>query len=151
MPLTLLSGWKGWVPAPAEFLRGYEGFVHADGYTGYNPVSEAGATHVGCMMHVRRYFFEARLNDPERAHEALARIRARYAVEQAAKEKGLTGPALAAHRQQHAGPILTAFADWLADQVTRSRPDGEGRTGRARLERPPELPAPVEGGARPGT
>jgi transposase len=108
--------------APAAFLRGYEGFVHADGYSGYNPVYAGGATHVGCMMHVRRYFFEARLNDPERAHEALARIRALYAVEQEAKQKGLTGPALAAYRQQHAGPILTAFADWLADQRPRVLP-----------------------------
>jgi hypothetical protein len=68
------------------------------------------------MMHARRYFFDARLNDPERAHEALARIRALYAAEQAAKEKGLTGAALAAYRRQHAGPVLTALADWLAAQ-----------------------------------
>src|SRR5262245_9432472 len=108
--------------APAAFLRGYKGYVHADGYTGYNPVYEGGATHVGCWMHVRRYFFDARLNDPERAHEALARIRALYAVEQAAKQKGLTGSALAAHRQQHAGPVLTAFAGWLADQRPRVLP-----------------------------
>ena len=53
--------------APAAFLKGYKGFVHADGYAGYNPVYEGGATHVGCMMHVRRYFFDARLTDPERA------------------------------------------------------------------------------------
>jgi transposase len=108
--------------APAAFLRGYKGFVHADGYTGYNPVYEGGATHVGCMMHVRRYFFDARLNDPERAHEALARIRALYAVEQAAKEEGLTGSVLAAYRQQHAGPVLTAFAGWLADERPRVLP-----------------------------
>ena len=54
----------------------YKGFVHADGYAGYNPIFAGGATHAGCMRHVRRYFFDARLNDPERAHEALARIRA---------------------------------------------------------------------------
>ena len=73
--------------APAAFLKGYTGFVHADGYAGYNPVYEGGATHVGCWMHARRYFFDARLTDPERAHEALARIRALYAVEREAKEK----------------------------------------------------------------
>jgi transposase len=108
--------------APAAFLRGYKGFVHADGYAGYNPVYEGGATHVGCWMHVRRYFFDARLTDPERAHEALARIRALYAVEQEAKQKGLTGPALGAYRQQHAGPVLTAFAGWLADHRPRVLP-----------------------------
>ena len=108
--------------APASFLAGYRGFVQADGYAGYNPVYDGGATHVGCWMHARRYFFDARLSDPQRAHEALARIRALYAVEQAAKEKCLTGPTLAAYRQQHAGPFLAAFAGWLADHRPRVLP-----------------------------
>jgi hypothetical protein len=82
-----------------------------------NKRSDASASSV-----VRRYFFDARLNDPERAHEALARIRALYAVEQTAKEKGRTGSALAASRQQHAAPVLTAFAGWLADQRPRVLP-----------------------------
>src|SRR5262249_18168938 len=108
--------------APATFLKGYKGFVHADGYAGYNPVYEGGATHVGCWMHARRYFFDARLTDPECAHEALARIRALYAVERDAKEKGLTGAALAAYRQHHASPVLAGFADWLAEQRPRVLP-----------------------------
>jgi transposase len=108
--------------APAAFLKDYKGFVHADGYAGYNPVYAGGATHVGCWMHARRYFFEVRLTDPGRAHEALARIRALYAVEREAKERELTGAALAAYRQQHAGPVLAAFADWLADQCPQVLP-----------------------------
>jgi len=108
--------------APAAFLKAYKGFVHADGYAGYGPVYAGGATHVGCWMHVRRYFFDARLTDPERAHEALARIRALYAVERDAKERELTGAALAVYRQQHSGPVLVALADWLADQRPRVLP-----------------------------
>src|SRR5262245_56451004 len=108
--------------APAAFLKDYQGFVHADGYAGYDPVYEGGATHVVCWAHARRYFFDARLSDPERSHEALARIRALYAVEREAKEKKLTGADLAAYRQEHAGPVLAAFADWLADQGPRVLP-----------------------------
>src|SRR5262249_13833894 len=104
------------------FLKGYTGFVHADGYAGYGPVYERGATHVGCWMHVRRYFFDARLADPERSHEALARIRALYAVEREAKERRLTGADLAAYRREHAGPVLAAFADCLAAQRPRVLP-----------------------------
>jgi transposase len=111
--------------APAAFLQGYGGFVHADGFAGYNPVYAGGATHVGCWMHARRYFFDARLTDPERSHEALAWIRALYAVERDAKEKGLTGADLAAYRQRHGAPILTAFAHWLAEQVPRVLPKSE--------------------------
>jgi hypothetical protein len=108
--------------APTTFLRGYTGFVHADGYAGYNAIYDGGATHVGCWAHARRYCFDARLSDPERAHEALARIRALYAVERDAKEKKLTGPDLAAYRREHAGPVLTAFALWLTEQRPRVLP-----------------------------
>src|SRR5262249_49214299 len=117
--------------APAAFLRGYKGFVHADGYAGYNPVYEGGAMHVGCWMHARRYFFDARLTDLERAHEALGRIQALYAVERDAREREVSGAALAANRQEHAGPVLAAFADWLADQrplVLPKSPLGEAVT-----------------------
>src|SRR5262249_38312787 len=50
------------------------------------------------------------------------RVRALYAVERDTKEQGLTGAALAAYRQQQAGPVLAAFADWLADQRSRVLP-----------------------------
>jgi len=108
--------------APTAFLKGYTGFVHADGYAGYNPVYEGGARHVGCWKHARRYFFDARLSDPARAHDALARIRALYAVEREAKEMKLTGTDLATDRRQHAGPVLAAFADWLVEQRPRVLP-----------------------------
>jgi len=107
---------------PENFLAGYRGFIHADGYAGYNPLYAAGATHVGCWMHVRRYFFEAKESDPARAHEALARIRLLYAVESAAKEKDLSRAELAAYRQEHALPLLQAFAAWLAQEVPRALP-----------------------------
>jgi hypothetical protein len=108
--------------APQAFLNGYRGFVHADGYAGYGELYRAGATHVACLAHARRYFYDARLSDPERAHEALARIRALYAVEADAKEQQLVGDALAAYRQEHAGPVLSAFGSWLAEQAPRVLP-----------------------------
>jgi transposase len=108
--------------APAAFLKRYQGFVHADGYAGYGPVYEGGATHVGCWAHARRYFFDARLSDPERSHDALGRVRALYAVEREAKEKGLSDRDLAAYRRENAGPILAALAAWLAEQRTRVLP-----------------------------
>jgi hypothetical protein len=88
----------------------------------YNPIFEGGATHVGCWPHARRYFFDARVSDPGSGHEALARIRALYAVEREARGKGLTGADLAAYRQEYAGPVLAAFADWLAEQRPRVLP-----------------------------
>jgi transposase len=105
-----------------EFVAGYNGYIHADGYAGYNPLYAAGATHIGCWMHVRRNFFEAKESDPTRAHEALARIRSLYAVEADAKQNNLRGADLAAYRREHAGPLLRSFADWLAEEVPRALP-----------------------------
>lgn len=107
---------------PEKFLEGYRGYIHADGYAGYAPLYAAGATHVGCWMHARRYFYDARLSDPTRAHDALARIRTLYAVEADAKEQGLTGPELAAYRRERAAPVLEAFSTWLAAEVPRVLP-----------------------------
>lgn len=108
--------------APQAFLAGYTGFLHADGYAGYDALYRAGATHVGCRAHARRYFYDARLSDPDRAHEAMARIRALYAVEADAKRERIVGAALAAYRRERAGPVLTAFGSWLAEQVPRALP-----------------------------
>lgn len=54
--------------------------------------------------------FDARLSDPVRALEALARTRALYVLEADANAQNITGPALHAH-WQHAAPILSPFAD----------------------------------------
>jgi transposase len=107
---------------PEKFLAGYRGYIHADAYAGYNPLYAGGATHSGCWMHVRRYFFEAKEGDPLRAHEAMARIRLLYAVESEAKQKDLHDAELAAYRQEHSGPLLKSFADWLAEEVPRVLP-----------------------------
>ena len=43
---------------PKEFLRGFEGYLHTDGYAGYHNLPEE-ITVVGCWAHARRYFNEA--------------------------------------------------------------------------------------------
>lgn len=103
--------------SPQAFLRGFKGFLHADGYSGYDAIYQAGTTHVGCWAHARRYFFEAKLSSPELAHEALARIRTLYAIEAAAKKQELIGPDLAAYRLEQAKPVLDVFGGWLAQHA----------------------------------
>lgn len=107
---------------PQKFLNGYRGFIHADGYTGYNSLYKAGATHVGCWMHARRYFFEAKQNDPARAHEALARIRELYAIETEIKKQNWTDGQLVEYRRERSGPILDDFAAWLTAETPNLLP-----------------------------
>lgn len=42
---------------PRDFLTGFGGYPHVDGYSGYHKV--AGVTLVGCWAHARRKFDEA--------------------------------------------------------------------------------------------
>lgn len=107
---------------PKKFCAGFRGYLHADAYAGYQPLYDAGATHVGCWMHARRNFFEAKESDAARAHEALARIRLLYTVEAEAKEKKFTGADLAAYRRERAQPVLDGLAAWLTAEVPRALP-----------------------------
>jgi transposase len=42
---------------PKSFLNNFEGYLHVDGYAGYQAVENV--TLVGCLAHVRRYFSDA--------------------------------------------------------------------------------------------
>src|SRR5260221_2202127 len=72
---------------PATFLTGFQGFLQADAANLYDGIYAPGEiVEVGCWAHTRRHFHEARDSDATRAHEALARIAALYAVEDEARE-----------------------------------------------------------------
>ena len=106
---------------PEAFLAGYAGFVHADAYAGYNRVHQR-VRHVGCWMHARRGFVEARDGDPARAGDALAFVRTLYAVERDITTAGLTGDAVAECRRARASPVLGRFAEWLDAAARTARP-----------------------------
>jgi transposase len=120
-PFTLFDITVGRVKEhPATFLADFKGFLHCDGYDGYNLV-HANVRHVGCWMHVRRDFFDVRKIDV-RATEALAFIHRLYAIEREAKDHNITGEALTRHRQLHAKPVLAKFATWLMEMQRTALP-----------------------------
>jgi transposase len=111
---------------PVEFLKTFEGYLHADAFAGYDGIYAAGSVkQVLCWAHARRKFYDARAVQPKVAHIALAYIARLYRVERDAKE--LIGPDelgseqawLAWHRrrcelrQQHSLPLLGEFRQWL--------------------------------------
>jgi transposase len=105
---------------PLKFLKDFRGFLQCDAYAGYDELfrsSKGAVVEVGCWAHARRKFVEAEATSPAPAHEAVARIKALYAVEHAAKD--LDAPVRAALRQREAKPLLDALADWL-DRESRS-------------------------------
>ena len=99
---------------PAAFLQGFQGYLQCDAYAGYDALFARGRgtiIEVACWAHARRKFVEAEKTSPAQAHEAVARIRALYAIEHEAKD--LDAVARAAVRQQKATPLLAAMKEWL--------------------------------------
>src|SRR5262249_30542462 len=92
---------------PLEFLKNFRGYLQCDAYAGYDELfrlAQGAVVEVACWAHARRKFVEAEKASPQLAHEAVARIRALYAVEHEAKD--LDTLARAAQRQQRARPLL---------------------------------------------
>ena len=100
---------------PEKFLGDFKGYLQADAYSGYDRIYSRGVVEVGCFAHARRKFYDARMSDPERAHEALARIRALYAVEVAGK--GLDDAGRLALRRERSAPPLERLGTWLDEQA----------------------------------
>jgi transposase len=73
---------------PQEIFKDFEGYLQADAASVYDHLYKSKQIiEVGCMMHARRKFYEARTSDPERSHQALAWITLLYDIEREAKKK----------------------------------------------------------------
>lgn len=89
---------------PEAFLAGFEGYLQADAYTGYDGLFRSGRViEVACWTHARRRFREALETDP-RAALMLALIQELYRVESDAEE--LSPEQRKTLRQERAVPIL---------------------------------------------
>lgn len=98
---------------PKEFLKGFDGYLQTDGYSGYNTVTEA--VHVGCMAHLKRKFHEAVTALPNgkktgAAVEGEAYCLKLFELEDAFKE--LSPEKRMEKRQELAKPILDEFLAW---------------------------------------
>jgi transposase len=118
---------------PAQFLANYQGYLHADAFSGYDGLylpdprtAAARIIEVACNAHARRKFYEARGSDALRSHQALAYYRQLYELERAAKDFG--DAQRLQMRQDLAAPILGQFRTWLEAQrpeVLPKSPMGE--------------------------
>jgi transposase len=139
---------------PAAIFQGFEGYLQADAYSAYDALFTSGKIiEVGCMMHARRKFYEARTSDPPRAHQALARIQLLYDVEREAKEKheaeGYEAFVAARHalRGERSRPIFQQFHDWLVAEVPKVLPKSPiGEAIRYALNHWAALARPLEAG-----
>ena len=104
---------------PKEHLAGFAGWMHADGYAGFERLIRAGPIReVACMTHIRRKFFDVhQAQGSAVAAEALTRIAALYALEE--QIRGQPPERRAAVRQDQARPLLNDLEHWLHTQLPR--------------------------------
>lgn len=105
-PYTTFHFTRGYAAAdgPDQFLKGYTGFVHADGLAQYDGVFAGGGRHVACWAHARRKLLDA----GEVAAPAVELVGRLYRI-----ERDLPPPDTPEHlarraevRRTHAMPIL---------------------------------------------
>ena len=100
---------------PQEFLTGYRGYLHTDGYPGYHNLPE-GITVVGCWAHARRKFDEAMKSLPKgkaknsSAAQGLAYCNLLFKIEEGLAD--LSPKERYDRRLEQAKPVLDAMLAW---------------------------------------
>ena len=104
---------------PREHLAAYDGFMHADGYAGFNDLYRTGAiTEVACMAHVRRKFVDIHKSQGSViAEEAIKGIAKLYSVEK--DVRGQSPDMRVKARQSRSKPIFDDLETWLQAQLPR--------------------------------
>lgn len=104
---------------PTDHLGQYKGWVHADGFAGFNALFDKDTVHeMACMAHVRRKFVDIfQSQGLEIAEEAIRRIALLYKVEKAAR--GTSPKERVALRQKNAKPVFDELELWLNAQMNR--------------------------------
>ena len=117
---------------PRRVFKGYKGYLQADAYSAYDRLFADGTViEVGCWMHARRKFYEAKTSDPVRSHLVLAWVGGLYEIEEdarVARKKSPEWDDAAWHAFRHdlrwkrSRPILDAIHAWLLGERPRVLP-----------------------------
>ena len=117
---------------PASFLEGYQGYLQADAFSGYDRLYLDGRIiEVACWSHARRKFFEAQTSHGADVKRILDLIGALYVVESWAKAFGLSDEKRLAWRQRYSCPRLARLReelDALSVRVLPKSPLGKAIT-----------------------
>ena len=111
----------------ATYLKDFHGYVHSDGYSGYNKLS--GITRVGCWAHLRRKFVEAMPAKRPGDTPTTAEIGRQYCDQLFAIEdrlQHLSPEERFYKRLEREKPVLEAFWCWL-DSVSALKGSALGK------------------------
>ena len=104
---------------PSEHLKDYQGWMHADGYAGFEELYRSGKIkEVACMAHVRRKFVDVfKSQGSHVAEQAIQRIAQLYADEKEAR--GSSPEQRVDLRLSKAKPILDDLENWLQSELPK--------------------------------
>ena len=107
-----------------ELLANFAGVLQSDGFGVYETLKRMldALSLMNCMAHVRREFFEARSNDAQRAETALTLIKLLYAVEEKARNLGLSAGERLRLRLEESKPIFDTLGQWLRTEYDKVTP-----------------------------
>jgi transposase len=101
---------------PEQFLKGYAGYLQADGLAQYEGLFATGrVVHAACWAHARRRFVEAQSSAPGEAEEALKYIRRLYKTERelAARFAADDDAGRQQYRSAQTAAVREQFHAWL--------------------------------------
>jgi transposase len=117
---------------PRRFLIGFKGYLHVDGYAGYDGLPDV--TLVGCWAHARRKFDEAlkalppsSSGEPATVKEGLEFCNRLFAIERDLKD--VSAEERYKCRLERSRPLLDEFSAWLDDQVLEDTAQECSRSG----------------------
>ncbi|MDP1870228.1 MAG: IS66 family transposase [Gallionella sp.] len=109
---------------PKKMLERFAGVLQCDGFSVYETLSAKldSLALMNCMAHIRREFFDAQSNDPERAATALTLIKLLYQVEENARDRGLNAEQRLELRLKESKPIFDTLGEWLLTEYDKTTP-----------------------------
>lgn len=108
---------------PKAILKTFGGHLQTDGYAVYDKIvkNRTDIIQVGCMAHVRRYFFQAKDSEPL-AEVALDYFSQLYFIEKQLREQNATPEQIAAKRKEKSLPLLEKLFEWATLQYPNALP-----------------------------
>ena len=113
---------------PQAFLKDFSGYLHVDGYSGYNHMDNV--TLVGCLAHVKRYFNDAyklieNTEDAKQSNTAkgLAYCNKLFSLEKESKTLELKERYI--FKQEKIKPMFDEFLTWLNQASINALPQSK--------------------------
>jgi transposase len=101
---------------PSRLLKNFKGYLQTDGYNVYDIFGKKESiTLLNCMAHARRGFEKALDYDKPRAEYAMGMFQKLYAIEQRARDEGLSPGQRHELRLNESLPILNELGKWIAE------------------------------------